>query len=183
MLRKRSRKLIHETDSIELKLFKNAEAFRALVVATTRRRNLIIPRITCLAFSLELYLKCLNLIDSGSTGWGMTCKSYFLNYDQSTAFRLKVSITKIIQTDEYQIQKFGLQQAGLGHVWVEDFDLALRLSCKAFERFRYLHEDPKDSNWWASPIGDATRNVILSVRPKWEVYRLDRHKRPTSRVP
>jgi hypothetical protein len=53
-------------------LFKTAEIFRAssLILANHGMPDCMFPWVMCSSFSLELYLKCLILIESGTTEKG-----------------------------------------------------------------------------------------------------------------
>jgi HEPN domain-containing protein len=124
------------------------------------------PMVICASFSLELYLKCLIQIESGTSEKGHDLEKLF--------FKLSPESQKMIRTsyEPHKAREDAMFAAIVGvPVPRTDFDFVLHASAKAFEHFRYAFEGIVESGegWMASPICECARERILELQPDWKI--------------
>jgi hypothetical protein len=141
---------------------------------------------TCLAFSLELYFKCLIRISR---------KSFEREHDLVRLFNL-IGKRNQAKIRRYFRQNFSDVRAYLQRIYQEsrfpvpkaDFDYVLSASKDAFVIMRYIYEGmPSDTGWLADDVLEGARKVILASHPEWERARqtglpVDIIVRPTSQA-
>lgn len=164
-------------------IFIAAEQYRAAahVVRTSPiGPHILWPTITCSAFSLELYLKSLILLETGTPAEGHDLRVLFDKLKPKTQDAIKTGaaagiariparfaqVARAVPTMAAQIgdpSRFG------------DFDTVLNDSSQAFKAFRYAFEGMTGKDqWMAEPITEAIRRHILTANPSWKaVYRWD----------
>jgi hypothetical protein len=150
-------------------LFMTAEVFRAssIILGSLINREMphyMFPMVTCSAFSLELHLKCLVLIENGTLERGHDLEELFSKVtSESRKMILANYETKRPAMDARFAAVQGAPQPPT------DFDSVLHASAKAFEKFRYAYEGSvKDQEgWMADPIRDCVRERILELRQDW----------------
>jgi hypothetical protein len=152
------------------RLFKTAEVFRAssLILGNLMNQGMpqyMFPMVMCSAFSLELHLKCLILIERSASARGHDLEQLFSKITMA-------SQTMIRRCYEKQRAKAAARFAAVKGVPQPktDFDFVLHVSAKAFEKFRYAYEGIAESpvGWMAAPICDCVRERILELQPDWE---------------
>ena len=159
----------NRTKAVDPKLvFQAAESFRAgsLILANHGLLPYLFPMVVCSAFSLELYLKCLILIEGGKSG---------SLHDLEKLFSKITPESRKIVRASYEARRPKVN-AGLATIPVPktDFDFVLHWSAKAFEHFRYAFEGLVHSQegWMAGPICDCVRERIVELRPDWKIREL-----------
>ena len=159
----------HRTKAVDPKLvFQAAESFRAgsLTLANHGLLPYLFPMVICSAYSLELYLKCLILIEGGKSG---------SLHDLEKLFSKITPESQEIVRASYEARRPKVN-AGLAAIPVPktDFDFVLHWSAKAFEHFRYAFEGLVHSQegWMAGPICDCVRERIVELRPDWKIQKL-----------
>ena len=139
--------------------------------------NMDAAGVACLAFSLELYFKCLIRIGR---------KPPARSHDLVTLFNeIGVRHQRAIRRYFYRHSVY-LKEAlseelvPLGSAVPEPFfDYVLARSKDAFEIMRYLYEGlPPASGWLAIHILDGTRDHILRLHPDWRNVRQEPLLRP-----
>jgi hypothetical protein len=125
---------------------------------------------TNLAFCLELYLKCLLLIEKRPAGRHHKLKKHFEELEQNHQDAIRKEYEKILKTDPLILAEFStLKQNGEDPDKIWDFDAVLSDNSEAFERSRYPFDpDHKIQGYRAVPIEIATRKVIVSIHRSWQ---------------
>jgi hypothetical protein len=151
-------------------VFQTAEVFRAssLVLNNLIQHHMphyALPMVICSSFSLELHLKCLILIEGGTSGKLHDLEILFL--------KLTPDSQKIIRARyEQHRPRMDAMFGAFRDVPAPktDFDSVLPLSAKAFESFRYHFEGTvkNQEGWMASLICECVRARILELQPDWE---------------
>jgi HEPN domain len=147
-------------------IFRTAEVFRtgSAILNNHGMPQCMFPMVICSAFSLELYLKSLILIEGGTYGKLHDLEKLFS--------RVKPKSQKIIRAS-YETHKMKMDAMFATFKDIPapktDFDSVLHASAKAFENFRYAFEGiVKDQEgWMASPICDSVRERIVELQPDW----------------
>jgi hypothetical protein len=148
-------------------VFSQAEVFRTgSQILGGYLPNLAIPWVVCAAFSLELYLKCLLLIEGGSTEKKHDLEKLFANISCTSreAIRKNYENKRVVRDAMF---------AG-AHVPPpppSDFDFVLHASALAFEKFRYAYEGliEDGQGWLAGDIGECVRERIIALHPDWRI--------------
>lgn len=122
-----------------------------------------IPYIVCDAMNVELYLKCLHVLDHGAFKTG---------HDTAKLFASLKPTTRRIIAERYDIQVGAAQSflAGLPPNYravVVELDKYLQTSRFNFENMRYLYERPQGDMAGFPFLGRALREAILSIKPEW----------------
>jgi HEPN domain-containing protein len=147
-------------------VFKTAEVFRAssAILNNHGMPQCMFPMVICSAFSLELYLKALILVESGKPAKGHDLKDLF---SKTTPESQKI-IRASYETHKTKLDAMFAAVKGVPAPKT-DFDFVLHASAKAFEHFRYAFEGlVKDQEgWMAGPICDGVRARIVELQPDW----------------
>jgi hypothetical protein len=181
-------------------MFILAEEFlrgKHLLVQAQRREGFpsdqMTPRPTIMidAVALEIYFKCLYLLDHGKIDQKTrthNLKSLFGMLLPETQHRIRAYFDptegqRALDNFRRMQRQLGLGEAvGLPSVFT--FDFALFGSSRAFEWVRYAYERPHRPSelWNGAPIANAARRVILERNPSWETLssNLDNRILPTS---
>jgi hypothetical protein len=151
-------------------VFMTAEVYRASSVLLAKligsgMPHFMIPMVTCSAFSLELHLKCLILLDGGAPK---------REHDLEKLLSLLTpesqrTIRACYDVQQPKVQAMYAAVPGVPHPST-DFDFVLRASAKSFEKFRYAYEGivGDKQGWLADEIRDCVRARILELRPEWK---------------
>ena len=144
-------------------VFKTAEVFRtsSFILANHGLPTCMFPMVMCASFSLELYLKCLILIEGNTYGKLHDLNKLFL--------KTKVDSQKKIRAnyEPLKARKDAMFSAMKGVPTPRtDFDFVLSASAKAFENFRYAFEGnvPDQTGWLASEISECVRERIVELK-------------------
>jgi hypothetical protein len=171
-------------------LFQQAESFFQSAVllfnnATQIPRyfnpQFIFPSLVCEAFSLELYLKCVIVIEESE---------YPATHDLEKLYALitaenRTEIEKICSP--HMAQQQSMQNAYHQHTKqpgaapTVTFQSMLHASHKAFETFRYVHEKNTLSDgegWQGGPIVRSVRERLMILRPEWRNFRFVEPTKP-----
>lgn len=121
--------------------------------------HFIAPLITLHAFSFELFLKCLMLLDKMTVPFTHDTKNLF----NALPVSRKSRISKLYA--DWQKTRPPKEQI--------DIQRALNESSDAFEFYRYIFEAIPNApflkhGWLAGGVRDAVRRVILEISPQWE---------------
>jgi hypothetical protein len=133
------------------------------------------PTITLHAMALELYFKCLYLLDHNKLDRRTRTHDLkklfdFLKPETQEKIRDNFDPTlgqHVIDDFQKKQKKRGLEHIGLPRSF--NFDFALYCSSGTFEWIRYAYErqNRPSEQWYGKPILDAARKVILSRNPIW----------------
>ena len=142
----------HEAASVLMKAEKSGNASRALAV----------PASANLAFSCELYLKCLLFIEAKKVQAEHHLKLLFDGLEISTQEAIvkawNASILKMVSTD----------QKSMAENHELDLVVALQRYGKAFEVLRYVYDaSPDQIEFGMYHLGDVLRKFIFSIKPEW----------------
>jgi hypothetical protein len=141
-----------------------AEVFRAGgAILSNHGPSYMFPIVICLAFSLELYFKCLILLEGGAA-LGHDLEDLFSKTSPESQKQIRASYAP------YKAKADGMYAAVKGvPIPPTDFDAALRASARAFEHFRYAFEGAvKDQEgWMGNDICECVRDRIAELKPEW----------------
>jgi hypothetical protein len=118
------------------------------------------------AFTLELYLKCLLVLQNGEVEREHDLRKLFDELTPATQQRLRdLTRPHLAAAEKY----FADAISDGSPIPKVDFDLLLDWSRRAFEYARYVYEGlPPQSGWMAGGIVYAARAAILELHPEWE---------------
>jgi len=145
-------------------VFQTAEVFRASsIILGNQGPNYMFPMVICAAFSLELYMKCLILIEGGASK-GHDLKDLFSKTTSASQKKVRESY------EPYKAKADAMYAAFKGvPVPKTDFDFVLGASAKAFEHFRYAYEGAVEDQegWMASDISECVKERVVELKPEW----------------
>lgn len=126
------------------------------------------PSVVLVAFSLELYLKCLLVLDGKTSDeiLGHDFDALFLKLTETKQRSTTDRFNQICQHD-YLFVKDRLRQIGKESLFPMDLQTALAESSGAFVNVRYRYENPSKGLWNADPALKAVREIILEEHPEW----------------
>jgi len=146
--------------------FLSAEAFLEIckvLIAAVRRGNMKILTLaiaTNAAFSLEMYLKCLLLLEEGRAPYGHDIYRLFHSLSQST----RSELTKDHEAFVNSKPSFAAQARQTGTS--TNLEELLKLGRNAFTAFRYAHEQiPSKTDFGLNGLTCCVRERILKLRP------------------
>jgi hypothetical protein len=157
----------HNRDPAAIFLFaeqyKHASNWLALSRRNGFEHEVRIPAVVCSAFALELFLKCLLVIE-GRKSTGHDLRELFDSLSDDAKTRIRDRFAPRLPEAQQMIRE-SAAAAGVDAPHV-DFDSILDLSKAAFVQTRYIYEGiAPGTGWAASGILDATRQVILDLKP------------------
>jgi len=140
----------------------------AEVVPASTRPELIVPRTVLLAFSLELYLKCIITLEGKEYIGIHHLEKLFSELEGDTQTVIKACYNQ----RNGNAAAAALEYKKLGISVSHDFESALSLSSNAFQKFRYAFEKPSEMfGWMADDILQCVRATILARNPDWANFK------------
>jgi hypothetical protein len=126
------------------------------------------PMVTCSAFALELYLKCLIAMETAEKPPEIhELDKLFKRLDQSTQAEIRRHFDATGASTTAFIKE-AFEQHGMAAPAI-DFDYVLQASRRAFPLARYIYEGmPGEQGWVAEMILEGARAAILERFPRWE---------------
>jgi HEPN domain-containing protein len=126
------------------------------------------PIIACAAFALELYLKCLFVMEGGQPTNEHNLKKLFRKLSQPVQTEIRSYFSANSGDLRVHLENV-YQRRGKNPPKGDLFDFALRVSKNAFMNFRYLFEHglPAETGWVADMIVEGARHAILRRQPDW----------------
>jgi hypothetical protein len=135
------------------------------------REDVAFPTVVCAAFALEIYLKCLLVMQTGKFSPSHNLKHIFGELPSATQARIRDLFAPYLPMVQKTVTK--MTKPGSPLPPTVDFDFVMNLSQDAFTVTRYVYEGvPSMSGWMGTPIVRATRTAILELHPDWETRRL-----------
>lgn len=135
------------------------------------QRDMGMAGITCAAFSLELFFKCLLRREGKPLPRAHDLKVLFYLLEPSTQAQIRNRSKPFIPAIRKRIAREA-KRRGVACPKV-NFDYALEMSRRAFEHTRYIYEGlPGGSGWIAAGILSATRKLVLEIEPTWRYARV-----------
>lgn len=125
------------------------------------------PSLVLCAFSAELFLKCIECIETGSFNKGHNLKNLFHRLSKPTQRRIEelwdADAERNAGARELIKEKFGEEIP-------PDLDWALASGARGFEELRYSF-DPANakSKFFLSELPRMLRDVTLEMKPEWRV--------------
>jgi hypothetical protein len=147
--------------------FLTAEAFLhacRIFVAAIQQGEPILTLVlaTSSAFSLEMFLKCLILVENHVECRGHDIKTLFGRLSGATQEKLKIEHAHFVKNSP----KLAAEATSLGIS--TDLDYLLERGRNAFVEFRYAHEElPTNTVWGLNGLIKCVREHILTLRPEW----------------
>jgi hypothetical protein len=149
-------------------MFQSAEVYvlAGRTVYKTQKFAFSMPKCVLESLGLEIFLKCLILIEGGHYGNTHDLYRLFLAVSLKNQTKIRNSFSKTVPTGGIMYVKPGSGNQPSPRI---DFDYVLRRSAKAFEAWRYVYEASQKENqaWLASGIVDCVRDVIVELKPSW----------------
>ncbi|MGA2483347.1 MAG: hypothetical protein ABSF92_09530 [Candidatus Acidiferrales bacterium] len=147
-------------------IFGTAEVYlTGASMLANRLPDLMFPWVMCSAFSLELYLKCLILVERGTLEKGHDLADLF----SKTTPESQKAIRASYESHKAKMEAMYAAVKGIPAPKT-DFDYVLHISADAFVKFRYAFEQGTgggDFGWSASPISECVRGRLLELHPDW----------------
>jgi hypothetical protein len=156
-----------------LEIFVTAESFFAASTHLHRDllgpkpdRRLIIPTTVLRAFALELHMKCLIALETGTSPWGHSLKDLF----NALPIGIQLQAEKSFKAN---LKNNPAVRAAAQDASVTSLTEALVSGDLIFERLRYFHEliaQGSSSGKGSFLLGDvhkAVREAILKRKPEW----------------
>lgn len=146
-------------------MFSTAEVFRVgASILSGHMPNLMFPMVMCASFSLELYLKSLVLLESGTAERGHNLETLFFKVSPASQDAIRKNYEK-----KRLVQDAMFAASNVPPLPKADFDFVLHASAEAFESFRYAYEGiVKDqTGWLAGPLGECVRERIIELHRDW----------------
>jgi hypothetical protein len=126
------------------------------------------------AFCLEIYLKCLVILEGGTPGRDHRLKNLFELLDPSTQEKAKRHYDEIRSSDPYsQYKAAELKRLGRDPERESNFDAAILSGSDAFVKMRYAYEGIASENYLLMPLEFAIRRIILERNPSWKPAELN----------
>ena len=156
------------------RIFKSAEMFfnagRALGFAIEQQRlDAVWPACICSSLALELYLKCLLLMDHKKTPPAKhDLKALYDGLSKETKAKIDARFDR--KTAQQFIDAAHAVRGAPVSPPVCDVNFELERSRNSFEVLRYIYEHaslPDDANWIAEEVLQAVRKLILDENPLW----------------
>jgi hypothetical protein len=156
-------------------IFQQAESFTESATLLGRTAELgspqfFFPSIVCDAFGLELYLKCLILVEGDKYSGTHNLELLFNKLTPESQMAIRNACAPVV-AKMHEMHQALPREKGAQPLPVLDFDYALRASRNAFEVFRYVHERDEDNRngdgWFGREIAKRTRERILFLQPDW----------------
>ncbi len=125
------------------------------------------PAVVISALSLEIYFKCLLVIETGTAPQTHDLRYLFNRLNPATQQKIRANYMPFMLEAQRVISESAIA-SGVAPPNV-DFDFVLNLSRNAFNITRYIYEGiPAMSGWVANGIVFATRQAILEKHPLWQ---------------
>lgn len=131
------------------------------------RNILALAFATNCAIALEIYLKCLLILEIGHpcSGAGHDVYKLFKNLSLETQSELAAEHDKFLANNPDFVKKWKEKDTGVSM----DLESLLKAGRHAFIKFRYAYEKiPKDTVWGLNGFIKCVRARILSSHPEWE---------------
>ena len=126
------------------------------------------PAIVLSAFTSELLLKCILMLEKGDAPNTHDLKILF---DQvSTPIQQKI-IAGWDQTLPGKEKEFAFQESLSGRQIPRDLPTALAVCGRAFEGMRYIYEDPMKTNFYLIELARILLGAIWEIKPEWKNIR------------
>jgi hypothetical protein len=151
--------------------FNNTAAFLIHAADSGLDFDVSMPTVTCRAFALELYFKCLIAMDQKDNPTRHALSDLFENLHPGRQSEVRSHFDEY--ADEVKQRIAAEHAAGNEELPVVDFDFVLARSSNAFVRARYIFEAGlrEGEGWMADPIILCARRVILDAHSDWTDYR------------
>lgn len=158
-----------ETVAKRLMDFLSANSKRTPVPASIHLKdgtvlNLLLPIAVNSAFSVELYLKCLQVLATGRCPWGHDLLELFDD--------LPVQIQRDIEREYHrELARAGIPKGekAAHDRTIDSYDLRgnLRHEKNSFKDFRYAFQAKENLSYSSQPIAVALKSSILRLKPEW----------------
>ena len=126
------------------------------------------PAIVLSAFTSELLLKCILIIENGDAPNTHDLRKLFDEVSASVQQSIIAGWNETIAGHEKQ---FAYQESLSGRKIPRDLPTALTVCGRAFEGMRYVYEDPMKTNFYLIDLARILLNVIWDIKPEWKNIR------------
>ena len=153
-----------------MSMYHSAEVFELMRIGQQPYTHLDAPSCVFGAFTLELYMKCLYVLDfDQNPRWGHNLKELFEFLSPETRQKTEIyfnefSAPHVVQSSEKIVQELGLDRP-------PDLMTELGKCTTAFEFFRYAFEGKAEpQNYTLGNLEFALRRVILERKREWKPH-------------
>lgn len=156
------------------KMFHRAEDFHWTYMRLMENTNaeiseiVLIPAMTLSAFTCEIYLKCLQIIDSGSASPGHELDKLFSKLNALRQKRIETHWDKIVLDKKpgYDDLEDQLQARFPGMKVPRDLPTVLHDCRNGFEQLRYEYENSQ-FKFYIGDLKEALHKTIMEIHPTW----------------
>ena len=126
--------------------------------------SLIFPAMTLSAFAAELFLKSLLIVEGTTPPGSHNSNTLFKRLHNKTKEALRIRWDGNVAAREKELAE---NERRLDVQIPRDLDTALADCGDAFEKMRYLYEDPINVKFYITDLAGIVRDHIIVVRPDW----------------
>jgi hypothetical protein len=125
-----------------------------------------------LAFSLEVYLKCLGMLDGKSIVGIHDLEDLYMQLEPATKEKAEQIYDEVRKNDSRCLRDAeAVRRAGEDPEDYFSLAAALKKSANAFKRLRYVYEETEVSDFTLNPLIIAIHRIILERKPEWNPAR------------
>ncbi len=156
--------------------YRNASKWLILAPGYGWPPDVAMPGITCAAFAMELFLKCLIASETGKVPETHDLRHLFNRVSKANQSKIRSYFAPYLPDVKRHVEQQHVMAGEPPPLPVVDFDFVLDASRRAFPMVRYIYEKglPGGQGWLADGIMESIRKAILDAHPDW------RHARQTS---
>lgn len=129
------------------------------------QNNLMMPSMVLSAFSSELFLKCLLLLEEKPSVETHRLNLLFGQLRDETKSIIRKQWSIAVATNERELIE---NEKKLGITIPRDLDTALQDCGGAFVLLRYVYEAPNDAKFYIIDLPQVLREVIDQLTPEWK---------------
>jgi HEPN domain-containing protein len=150
--------------------FRNASKFLILAREHGWQTDVAMPAVTCAAFAMELFLKCLLAMETEKSHETHDLKHLFNRLSKSSQAKIRVYYGPYLPDVKEHVERQYLLAGQPQPPPLVDFDFVLDASRRAFPLARYIYERglPGGQGWIADGIMEAVRKTVLEAHPDWK---------------
>jgi hypothetical protein len=148
-----------------LALLCNVDPYNAQLAITVAQPTMVVGALT-----IELFLKCLICIETGSVQRGHDLKELFDLLRPQTQSRVQREWDTLILP--FRAPEWDTTEKQLGVTIARDLPSALSAGSEAFEKIRYSYENENENlQYYLQDLPRILGRVILELKPEWKTLR------------
>ena len=154
--------------------FRDASKFLILAREHGWQTDVAMPAVTCAAFAMELFLKCLLAMETGKVPEIHDLRHLFNRLGKLSQDKIRAYFAPYLPDVKEHVERQYLLGGQPPPPPLVDFDFVLNASRRAFPLARYIYESglPGGQGWIADGIMEAVRKTILDAHTDWKDARV-----------